>query len=278
MFNAMTRAEIWLQDTIDKPLGINDLANHLGYSDSQIRRLFREYFHISPSAYRDQRRLERAAVLLVLTPNNIAQVALECGYCNHSSFSRAFHKFFAVSPRDFRQTFRQTLHRQCPVSGFITRVVKKPQRQFVLQRYYKAPEQLNALGTSKRHATPLAMQAKAWENATPSIALPDLLTEKIDAHVVASSPAQRRTDVGLYLTPQDNLPLKPSLPMPYRRIALAPRYYAITRFDDLSALSRALTHALCHLTCKATTFHVDGSAPFILWRNDSMELRLPLTS
>lgn len=31
MFHAMTRAEIWLQDTLDKPLGIEDLANHLGY-------------------------------------------------------------------------------------------------------------------------------------------------------------------------------------------------------------------------------------------------------
>ncbi|MCL7929048.1 helix-turn-helix transcriptional regulator [Halomonas llamarensis] len=277
MFNAMTRAEIWLQDTIDKPLGINDLANHLGYSDSQVRRQFRDFFHISPSAYRDRRRLERAAVLLVLTPKNIAQVALECGYCNHSSFSRAFHKHFAVSPRDFRQALRQDLHQQCPASGFITRVVKKPPRQVILQRYYKAPEQLNALGTPKLHATPLAMQAKAWENAIPSIALPDLLTEKIDAHVVESSPVQRRTDVGLYLTPQDDSSLKLSLPMPYRRIALAPQYYAITRFDDLSTLSHALTHALCHLTCKATPFHVNGNAPFILWCNGTMELRLPLT-
>lgn len=68
MFNAMTRAEIWLQDTIVKPLSINDLANHLGYSDSQVRRQFRDCFHTSPSAYRDQRRLERTAVLLVLPP------------------------------------------------------------------------------------------------------------------------------------------------------------------------------------------------------------------
>lgn len=277
MLNAMTRAEIWLQDTIGKPLRINDLANHLGYSDSQVRRQFRDCFQISPRAYRDQRRLERAAVLLALTPKNIAQVALECGYYNHSSFSRAFHKYFALSPRNFRQALRQTLHRQSPTSGFTTRIVKKPQRQMILQRFYKAPTQLSHLGTHKGHAQPLASVAKAWENATPIIALPDLLTEKIDAHVIESLPAQQRTDVGLYLAPQDDLPLPPSLPMPYRRITLAPQYYAITCFDDLSALSRALTHALCHLTGKATPFHISGSAPYILWRKGTLELRLPLT-
>lgn len=277
MFNAMTRAEIWLQDTISKPLSINDLASHLGYSDSQVRRQFRDCFHISPRAYRDQRRLERAAVLLVLTPKNIAQVALECGYYNHSSFSRAFQKHYAESPRNFRKALRQTLHRQGPPSGFVTRIVKKPQRQIILQRFYKAPEQLSHLGTHKRHVQPLAPLTKAWENATPSIALPDLLTEKINAHIIESLPAQQRTDVGLYLTPQEELPLKPSLPMPYRSITLAPQHYAITCFDDLSALSRALTHALCYITGKATPFHISGSAPYLLWRQGTIELRLPLT-
>jgi len=54
MFNAMTRAEIWLQDTLDKPLGIEDLANHIGYSSSQVRRQFRQSCHFSPSAYREK--------------------------------------------------------------------------------------------------------------------------------------------------------------------------------------------------------------------------------
>ncbi|MDR5898448.1 helix-turn-helix transcriptional regulator [Halomonas vilamensis] len=277
MFKAMTQAEIWLQDTIGKPLGITDLANHLGYSDSQVRRQFRECFHISPSAYRDQRRIERAAVLLALTPKNIAQVARECGYYNHSSFSRAFHKYFAKSPRHFRQVLRQALHQERPPNELITRIVNKPQRQMILQRHYNASEQFNDLGTSTLHAKPLGSIATNFEHAIPSIALPDLLTEKIDAHVIQSPPAQRRTDVGLYLTPQSDLSLTPSLPTPYRRVTLAPQYYAVTCFDELSALSRALVHALCHLTCTATPFYISGSAPYVLWRKTTLELRVPLT-
>ena len=112
MFNAMSRAEIWLQDTLDQSLSIEDLANHLGYSASQIRRQFRHCFNTSPSAYREQRRLERAAVLLSLTPQNIAHIAIRCGYANHSSFSRAFQRRHQLTPRHYRQSFSSVRHLQ----------------------------------------------------------------------------------------------------------------------------------------------------------------------
>ncbi|WP_235272561.1 helix-turn-helix transcriptional regulator [Halomonas sp. KO116] len=78
------------------------MVNHTGYSSSQVRRQFRQSFQITPSAYRKKRRLERAAVLLALTPLNIAQIAICCGYHNHSSFSRAFQHRYQLRPRNFR--------------------------------------------------------------------------------------------------------------------------------------------------------------------------------
>lgn len=148
MFNAMTRAEIWLQDTLDKPLGIEDLANHLGYSSSQVRRQFRLSFHVSPSAYREQRRLECAGVLLALTPLNIAQIALRCGYLNHSSFSRAFQRRYELTPRDFRQAVKTTLHHSTLSYSFNTSIEKTSDRQMILMRLYKAPEHIKGLGMS----------------------------------------------------------------------------------------------------------------------------------
>lgn len=146
MFNAMTRAEIWLQDTIDKPLGIEDLANHIGYSSSQVRRQFRQSFHIAPSAYREKRRLERAAVLLALTPLNIAQIAIRCGYHNHSSFSRAFQRRYQYRPRNFRQTMKNSLNRSTPHQAFKTGIEKTSDRQMILMRLYQAPEHIKGLG------------------------------------------------------------------------------------------------------------------------------------
>ncbi|RDB42140.1 AraC family transcriptional regulator [Halomonas sp. DQ26W] len=106
MFNEMMRAEIWLQDHLTSQLGIDDLANRLGYSTSQVRRRFKQCFGLSPSAYRDTLRLEKAARLLALTPSSIHTIAIRSGYQNHSAFSRAFQRRYHQTPRQYRQTQR----------------------------------------------------------------------------------------------------------------------------------------------------------------------------
>lgn len=275
MFNAMTQAEIWLQDTLEKPSSIDDLAHNLGYSASQVRRQFRHYFHTSPSAYREKRRLERAAVLLAFTPRNIAQIALRCGYQNHSSFSRAFQRRFRLSPRQYRQAISHVLHQQIPSRGYTTRIEQSSVRQAVLMRLYKSPEHLKGLGDSHYHSHQLESLQARLTDAMPVISLPDLLSEKIDAlndqtlHPV-------RTDIGLYLQTLNNMKTIP-LPAPYRRVNIASRQHASTCFDEFSQLSRALTSTLLNLLHKPVGYYVSGEAPMVLWQSDHLELRIPLS-
>ncbi|WP_235014754.1 helix-turn-helix domain-containing protein [Billgrantia desiderata] len=103
------RAEIWLQDHLESQQGIEDLASRLGYSTSQVRRRFKQCFGLSPSAYRDSLRLEKAARLLALTPLSIRTIASQCGYQNHSAFSRAFQRYHNQTPRQYRQALRLKL-------------------------------------------------------------------------------------------------------------------------------------------------------------------------
>ncbi|KPQ18960.1 helix-turn-helix domain-containing protein [Halomonas sp. HL-93] len=275
MFNAMTRAEIWLQDTLEKPLSIDDLAQNLGYSASQVRRQFRHYFHTSPSAYREKRRLERAAVLLAFTPRNIAQIAISCGYQNHSSFSRAFQRHFQLSPRNYRQAIRYVLHQQIPSHGFTTRIERAPARQAVLMRLYKSPEHLQGLGDTTYHSHQLEGLQARLADSTPVVSLPDLLSEKIDALSDQTSHPVR-TDIGLYLETLHNIKSIP-LPAPYRRVNIATRYYASTYFHEFSQLSRALTNTLLELLHKPKNVYISGDAPMVLWQPDYLELRVPLT-
>lgn len=276
MFNAMTRAEIWLQDTLEKPLSIDDLAQNLGYSASQVRRQFRHYFHTSPSAYREKRRLERAAVLLAFTPRNIAQIGLRCGYQNHSSFSRAFQRRFQLSPRNYRHAIGYVLHQQIPSRGYTTRIERSSARQAVLMRLYKSPEHLQGLGDSNYHSHQLESLQARLADSMPAVSLPDLLSEKIDAlSDQALHPV--RTDIGLYLETLHNMKSIP-LPGPYRRVNIASRHYASTCFDDFSQLSRALTSTLLDLLHKPRGYYISGEAPIVLWQPDHLELRVPLTN
>ena len=274
MFNAMTRAEIWLQDTLDKSLGIEDLASHIGYSSSQVRRQFRQSFHISPSTYRETRRLERAAVLLALTPLNIAQIAMHCGYQNHSSFSRAFQRHYQYSPRNFRLTLKTTLHRPLPHHGFNTRIAKTTGRQMILMRLYKAPEHIKGLGDESYHNRLLACLQTRLRLSTTTLVLPDILTERINA-LNNDAFHSYRTDIGLYLSDTDNAK-DIALPVRYRRVDIPTHYYASTCFDNLAGLYEALTHTITYLLNRQDAWHVSGHPPQVLWKANHLELRIPL--
>ena len=274
MFNAMTRAEIWLQDTLDKPLGIEDLANHIGYSSSQVRRQFRQSFHFSPSAYREKRRLERAAVLLALTPLNIAQIAVRCGYHNHSSFSRAFQRRYQFSPRHFRQRLKNSVASSMPYKPYKTDIEKISDRQMILMRLYQAPERIKGLGDTSYHNEQLACLQARLRRSTTIIALPDILAIKVDA-LNSEYFHYNRTDVGLYLEQTDNAQ-DIALPVPYRRVDIPTHYCLSTRFDNLADLYDALTHTLVHLLYNQNDFHVSGHPPQVLWQANHLELRIPL--
>ncbi|MBT2788101.1 MULTISPECIES: AraC family transcriptional regulator [unclassified Halomonas] len=276
MFNAMTRAEIWLQDTLDKPLGIEDLANHIGYSSSQVRRQFRQSFHISPSAYREKRRLERAAALLALTPLNIAQIAIRCGYQNHSSFSRAFQRQYRLSPRNFRRSLKATLHSPTPNYGFNTRIEKSNGRQMILMRLYKAPEHIKGLGDASFHNPQLACLQARLRLSTTIIALPDILADRVNA-INNESFHSYRTDIGLYLADTDNAK-DIALPVLYRRVDIPTHYYASTCFESLADLYGALTHTIMYLLNRQYACHVSGHPPQVLWKTNHLELRIPLIS
>nr|WP_246361693.1 helix-turn-helix domain-containing protein [Halomonas glaciei] len=77
--------------------------------------------------------------MLALTPLNIAQIAICCGYHNHSSFSRAFQRRYLLRPRNFRQPLKSALSYSMPNSGLKTNIQKASDRQMLLMHLYQAP-------------------------------------------------------------------------------------------------------------------------------------------
>ena len=104
MFNEMMRAEIWLQETLASGESLEELAARLGYSSSQVRRRFRQCFGLSPSAYRESLRLEKAARLLTFTPRGVREIAGRCGYTNHSPSAGPSSAAIARPPGSFGST------------------------------------------------------------------------------------------------------------------------------------------------------------------------------
>jgi AraC-like DNA-binding protein len=70
----------------------------------RFARQLRRIFQLTPGQVIARKRLEAAAHLLRDTPQPIAEVALDCGYCDHSAFTRAFREATGMKPRQFRET------------------------------------------------------------------------------------------------------------------------------------------------------------------------------
>lgn len=96
----------YLQQHYAQPLTIQALADRAQMSLSTFERQVRRIYGVTPTQFLIRTRLEAATRLLRETDWPITQVALECGYFDHSAFSRVFRATVGLSPSAYR-TFAQ---------------------------------------------------------------------------------------------------------------------------------------------------------------------------
>ena len=77
-------------------------AAHAGISVDALERFTRDVFHLTPKQLLIKMRIDRACSLLETTDWSITDVAIECGYSDHSAFSRQFKSATHMTPRTFR--------------------------------------------------------------------------------------------------------------------------------------------------------------------------------
>lgn len=100
------QAAIYAQAHIDEPLPLAKLASVAQLSAYHFHRLFAQQTGETPAAYVQRLRLEKAAFRLLLHDDPIVNIALDCGYANHETLTRAFQRQFGVSPKKYRQRQR----------------------------------------------------------------------------------------------------------------------------------------------------------------------------
>jgi len=97
------RALLLMQQHIDNPLSVTELARRMGNSKRQLERHFRAALGASPQAAFLQIRLALARHLIETTDKSVATVAVECGFCDSSHLSRVFRQRFDCTPYQVRR-------------------------------------------------------------------------------------------------------------------------------------------------------------------------------
>lgn len=101
---ALTRCLTYVQANLDGDVSLGALAAVAGCSTPYFARRFSRLMAETPKQYTLRLRLERAALRLVLLEEGVVEVALDCGFDRHETFSRAFRRRFGVAPQAFRQS------------------------------------------------------------------------------------------------------------------------------------------------------------------------------
>lgn len=93
-----------LQEHHAEPLNLADLAARCGLSVSTFERQVKKLYGATPKQLLVRARIEAATRLLENTDWPVARVAAECGYFDHSAFTRVFKATVGLTPLAFRRS------------------------------------------------------------------------------------------------------------------------------------------------------------------------------
>ena len=103
----LDRAVTWLREHFREPVAVTELSRIAGMSLRQFNRRFREAFGTSPRDFLVKTRVQAACEALRTSESAIAEIAVELGFYDQSSFTQHFRRHMGVTPLQYRKGNRR---------------------------------------------------------------------------------------------------------------------------------------------------------------------------
>lgn len=88
---------------LEDKLTLAVLARQTGYTENYLSKKFKREMNLTPVEYIRKERLERAALLLRTTQDDVQDISERLQFCSQSYFADNFRKLFGCSPTAYRQ-------------------------------------------------------------------------------------------------------------------------------------------------------------------------------
>lgn len=94
---------IFIDTHLDKPLSLEEVASVACFSPYHFHRIFKLMTGEKLHEYITRRRIEKAASELMHSRKSVLDITMNVGFSSNSSFTKAFKKYYDVSPSQFRE-------------------------------------------------------------------------------------------------------------------------------------------------------------------------------
>jgi AraC-like DNA-binding protein len=102
----INQARLRIREALESDLTIQRIAEDLGVSYSNFRKLFKEFTGVSPALYQQELKLQRAKELLTTTDMSIKEIAYRLNFESPDYFSSKFKQKTRFKPSEFRNSAR----------------------------------------------------------------------------------------------------------------------------------------------------------------------------
>jgi len=90
------------ENNVAAPITPSAIARRARLAPHRFARLMKRFFGLTPSQFIAKTRIATASRLLRETDQTVADIALACGFYDHSAFTRTFRAMTGVTPTQFR--------------------------------------------------------------------------------------------------------------------------------------------------------------------------------
>jgi len=100
---ALRRVQLFVEASLDQTIHLTDLAGRAELSLHHFARAFKMSAGMTPRAFVEERRVERAKQLISESHHSLADIAVECGFGTQSRLTTTFKRRTGFTPAEYRR-------------------------------------------------------------------------------------------------------------------------------------------------------------------------------
>lgn len=105
--NRIQKVLSYIRKNIYKPIDIDSLAEFSCLSKDHFIRLFKKEVNTTPLQYINQKKIEKAQLILITEDMSVKNIAYLLSYEDHAYFNRLFKKLTGATPQQYRETYKK---------------------------------------------------------------------------------------------------------------------------------------------------------------------------